>query len=120
MSDKDLIKNQVLAIKEIITSGEDHVYMPSEEDGRECDYKTAESISAYDWLEGALDIKYKIDSNGDCIGGEVLVCFGGPTVWVDTEATLIRGYWWGDTCLMHYHDDPMGLNDAVIELWGCR
>lgn len=108
MSDK--IKDQVLAIKEVITSGEDQLYIDKE----------AESISAYDWLEGALDIKYKIDSNGDCIGGEVLVCFGGPTVWVDTEAMLIRGYWWGDTCLMHYHDDPMGLNDAVIELGECR
>ena len=110
MSDKDLIKNQVLAIKEVITSGEDQLYIDKE----------AESIDAFDWLEGALDIKYKIDSNGDCIGGEVLVCFGGPTVWVDTEAMLIRGYWWGDTCLMHYHDDPMGLNDAVIELGECR
>ena len=110
MSDKDLIKNQVLAIKEVITSGEDQLYIDKE----------AESITAYDWLEGALDIKYKINSNGDCIGGEVLVCFGGPTVWVDTEAMLIRGYWWGDTCLMHYHDDPMGLNDALIELGECR
>ena len=104
MSDKDLIKDQVLAIKEVISSGED----------------AAESIDALDWLEGALDIRYKINSNGDCIGGEVLVCFGGPTVWVDTEAMLIRGYWWGDTCLMHYHDDPMGLNDALIELGECR
>jgi hypothetical protein len=110
MSDKDLIKDQVLAIKEVITSGEDQLYIDKE----------AEPLTAYDWLEGALDIKYKIDSNGDCIGGEVLVCFGGPTVWVDTEAMLIRGYWWGDTCLMHYHDDPMGLNDALIELGECR
>ena len=100
VSHQDLLKDQVLAIKEVITR--------------------AESIDAYEWLEGALDIKYKIDSNGDCIGGEVLVCFGGPTVWVDTEAMLIRGYWWDDTCLMHYHEDPMDLNDAVIDLGECR
>jgi len=100
MSDKDLIKDQVLAIKKVITSGEDN-------------------ISAYDWLEGALDIVYKVDSAGTCIGGEVLVCFGGPTVWVDTDNKLIRGYWWSDNCLMHYHDDPMGINDAIIDLWEC-
>jgi hypothetical protein len=110
MSDKDLIKTQVLAIKEVITSGKDRLHIDS-------DYI---DLDAFDWLEGALDIRYKIDSNGDCIGGEVLVCFGGPTVWVDTEAMLIRGYWWSNTCLMHYHEDPMGLNDAVIELGGCR
>lgn len=104
------IKNQVLAIKEVITSGEDQLYIDKE----------AESIDAFDWLQNALDIRYKIDSKGNCIGGEVLVCFGGPTVWVDTEAMLIRGYWWSDTCLMHYQDDPMDLNDALIELWECR
>ena len=97
----DNIKDQVLAIKEAITN-------------------VKGDFGAYQFLDDALSINYKIDSNGDCIGGEVLVCFGGPTVWVDTEAMLIRGYWWGDTCLMHYHDDPMGLNDAVIELGDCR
>jgi hypothetical protein len=81
--------------------------------------ETGEEASAFDYLESALDIEYVIGSDGEYRGGRVLVAFGGPNIWVDTQNGTVDGYWWGDTAHETF-EDALGLDDALRELWGSR
>ena len=50
-------------------------------------------ISIGDWLMDALDIDYRVASDGVCIGCRVWVTLGGPSVWLDTEDAAFHGAW---------------------------
>mgnify|MGYP003651211804 CR=1 FL=1 len=30
-----------------------------------------------------------------------------------------EGYWWGDTVILSYHNDELGLADAVATIYNC-
>lgn len=83
------------------------------------DIESESEFSAYDYLERALDIEYVIDRKGQCIGGRILVAFGGPNIWVDTRRGVVEGAWWGETASASFKDS-LGLDDALAELWACR
>lgn len=78
-----------------------------------------EEMTAFDYLSGALDIEYIIDRKGNCIGGRILIAFGGPNIWIDTRRGMVDGYWWGESASASY-EDSIGLEDALEELWNCR
>ena len=79
-------------------------------------YTEEEEPTAYDYLEQALDINYKISSNGDYKSGEVLVAFGGPNIYVNTEDNSVRGYWWGSKEKAFFTDN-IGLDEALEEIY---
>ena len=55
------------------------------------------------------DVRFEVTSDKTLCGGKVLVCYGGPTIWVaDYEA---RGYWGASTVEM-----PLD-SDTRSELW---
>jgi hypothetical protein len=76
-----------------------------------------EQLSAYDYLADALDIQYLVNSDKTYRSGKVLVAFGGPNIWVDTNDNSVRGYWGGDSATV-YFDDAIGLDDCLSELYG--
>ena len=78
-----------------------------------------EEMSAFDYLEGALDIEYIVNSKGEYLGARVLVAFGGPNIWVNTRTGIVEGAWWADRADASFTDN-IGLNDALSELWACR
>ena len=78
-----------------------------------------EEMTAFDYLSGAFDIEYIIDRKGNCIGGRILIAFGGPNIWIDTRRGMVDGYWWGKSASASY-EDSIGLEDALEELWNCR
>ena len=78
-----------------------------------------EELTAFDYLEGALDIEYIVNSKGDYLGARVLVAFGGPNIWVNTRTKTVEGHWWGDSASASFKDN-LGLDDALSELWACR
>jgi hypothetical protein len=78
-----------------------------------------EPISVYDYLSDALDIQYIVNSKGGYLAGRVLVAFGGPNIWVNTQTNTVEGYWWGDKAFSSFNDE-IGLDDALSELWACR
>jgi hypothetical protein len=96
----DMVKN----IAKTINTGE---YEPTSEDG----------CNAYDYLSDALDIRWIVQNDLTFIGARVLVAFGGPNVWIDTTTQKVEGYWWGDYAEARYHNDPMGLNEALEDLY---
>ncbi len=78
-----------------------------------------EPISAFDYLQDSLDIEYVVDRNGNCIGGRILVAFGGPNIWIDTRRNSVDGYWWNERASATF-EDSIGLDEALEELWNCR
>lgn len=134
MSDDKMLLNQCLSIKETLES-EDVTYI-CDDCGDEhledevldecgnmgkcpsCDSENLREFSAYDYLEDVLDINYIVGSSGSYKGAKILVCFGGPNIWVDTDEGLIKGYWWGESVRISFYD-RIGLDDALEELYAC-
>jgi len=77
-----------------------------------------EPLSAFDYLQDALDIEYIVNSKKEYLGARVLVAFGGPNIWVNTRTKTIEGYWWADKATASF-DDGIGLDDALQELYNC-
>mgnify|MGYP006284150447 CR=1 FL=1 len=77
-----------------------------------------EPMSAFDYLQDALDINWILNNDRTYRGARVLVAFGGPNIWVDTNTGLVEGYWWGDYAKASF-DDNIGLDDALSELFNC-
>ena len=77
-----------------------------------------EPLSAFDYLQDALDIEYIVNSKKEYLGARVLVAFGGPNIWVNTRTKTIEGYWWADKATASF-DDGIGLDDALEELYNC-
>jgi len=78
-----------------------------------------EPVSAFDYLQDALDIEYIVNKDGGYLGARVLVAFGGPNIWVDTRRGVVDGVWWGERASAPF-EDGIGLDDALSELWSCR
>lgn len=79
-----------------------------------------EQMDGFEYLSDALDIEYIISSDRKTVlGARILVAFGGPNIWINTRTKQVEGYWWGDSCIMSYDRDEMGIEDAIVELWGC-
>lgn len=78
-----------------------------------------EEMSAFDYLQGALDIEYIVNSKGEYLGARVLVAFGGPNIWINTRTNTVEGYWWDESARASF-EDGIGLDEALSELWACR
>jgi len=77
-----------------------------------------EELTAFDYLQDALDIEYIVSSERKYLGARVLVAFGGPNIWVDTRKSIVEGAWWGDKAVAIFQDN-IGLDDALSELFNC-
>ena len=102
------LKNHVQSIANKLTIGfteEDVIY--------------GEPMSAFDYLQDALDIEYIVTRKGEYLGARVLVAFGGPNIWVNTRTQTVEGAWWSDRAEASFTDN-IGLDDALSELWACR
>lgn len=106
------LQNHVQSIADNLTN-------PPEEWNEGRDIEQEGEFSAFDYLEGALDIEYIVNREGEYLGARVLVAFGGPNIWVDTRRGMVDGYWWNDNASASFKDN-LGLDDALSELWACR
>ena len=75
-------------------------------------------INAYDYFdEGSiLDIEWIIHNNKSYKGARVLVAFGGPNIWINTQTNEVEGYWWNDRYKAPFIDE-MGIDDYLKELY---
>lgn len=66
----------------------------------------------------ALDVDFRISSDGECIGCRVWVCLGGPNVWLDTENAIFYGAWGCEKYALPITHD---VAEVVREYaWECR
>lgn len=84
-------------------------------------YGEEAELTAYDWLEDALDIEYRVSSEGEYRSARVLIGWGGPNVWVDTARHQIQVSWYSPLVELTLPDEFIdGLNEALEEIWGTR
>jgi len=76
-------------------------------------------ITGMDYLQDCLDIQYIVTGASEYLGARVLVSFGGPNIWINTQSELVEANWWGDYAVARIDGDSMGLDDALRELWEC-
>jgi hypothetical protein len=111
-------RETVLRIAREIEQG--MTYAEAEMDHDEHGCEPDDQISGLDYISDALDITYYISSDREtCEGARILVAFGGPNIWIDTKFKTVELYWWGDKEIVSYHDDIMGIDDAIDTLWHC-
>lgn len=79
----------------------------------QCDTHSDNTCSAYDFIQDALDINYITSSQKEYLGSRLLVAFGGPTIWIDTQKKSIEASWWSDSYINFYVEDVLGLDDAL-------
>jgi hypothetical protein len=115
---KQQLQDMCENIAQDITDG--MTYQEAELDHEENGCEPGDPISAFDWLQDALDIQYIVTGSGEYLGARILVAFGGPNIWLNTQEQSVKGYWWGDRGTAHYMIDALGLDDALAELWECR
>ena len=82
-----------------------------------CMYEVGDIMSGFDYLSDALDIEYIVSADKTYKGARVLVAFGGPNIWINTLTKEVEGYWWGDKCIMSYHDDAFNLDECLEEIY---
>jgi|SaaInl8_200m_RNA_FD_contig_111_136380_length_765_multi_4_in_0_out_0_2 hypothetical protein len=82
-------------------------------------YCAGDMVTAFDYLEGILDINYIISSDKQYIGAKICVAFGGPNIYIDTQEQVVYGYWGRDRAVLSYINDIIGIDDALEELYNC-
>ena len=85
----------------------------------------AESISspgdgdtAHGWMEGVYNIEWITHQDKTYKSARLMVAGGGPSIWVNLQRNVVRGYWWGDYCECPFADN-IGLDDYCEEMYGC-
>jgi hypothetical protein len=76
-------------------------------------------MDGLEYLSDVLDIEYIANGNREVLGARILVAFGGPNIWINTRTKQVEGYWWGESCIMSYERDEIGLDDAIETIWNC-
>ena len=74
--------------------------------------------TAHEYLEHVLAIQWITNQDITNRGARVLVAFGGPNIWINTQSSEVEGYWWLDKANALFTDN-MGLNDYLEEIYNC-
>jgi hypothetical protein len=74
-------------------------------------------LSAYDYLQDVLSIIYSVDADRSYRGARILIGYGGPNVWIDTNTNALEVYW-GETVTRYLPSEFIDyLDEALEELW---
>lgn len=73
--------------------------------------------SAWDYLSDALDIHYLVNSDRTYRSARILIGFGGPNVWIDTNTEQLEVHWSGSEYRELPREFVSALDDALAELW---
>jgi hypothetical protein len=85
----------------------------------ECETRNPDTLSGFDYIQDVLDINWVLDNHRKYKGARLLVAFGGPNIWINTDTQTVEGHWWGDSFTVSYSRDEMDINGACSELFNC-
>ena len=76
------------------------------------DVTDLEQLGIWDYMTDILDIEYRCGSDKEYRSCKIMVACGGPNIYIDTAAALVKLYWWTD-----YAEYPISYNtrDAIDE-----
>lgn len=71
-----------------------------------------EQLSIWDYMSDILDIEYRCGSNREYRSCKIMVACGGPNIYIDTAAAMVKLYWWTE-----YAEYPLSYDarDAIDE-----
>ena len=74
-----------------------------------------EEITLWDYFADALDIEYICNSRKEYKSARIMVGFGGPNIYIDTDTGNVELYWWTDRA--HYALSTFAIEeiDAIME-----
>jgi len=89
------------------------------EDWNEIDitYQVGDIVRGADFIEDRIDIKYVVDADRRYLSAQLLMKFGGPNLYIDTNKRVVKGYWGCDEFIKGYWEDPMNIEQACEELY---
>lgn len=82
-----------------------------------CEHDNEGEMRAFDYLQDALDIEYRVGADREYRSAKILVACGGPNIWIDTGAEKVIGAWWGDYAEVSYRSDAMDIDGCLEELF---
>lgn len=85
-----------------------------------CEHYHGLTMDGIHYLSDVLDIQYIVSGAGEYLAARILVAFGGPNIWINTQTKTVEGYCWGDSAFASYYNDEMDIDGACSELWECR
>jgi hypothetical protein len=85
----------------------------------ECEAHNPDTLSGFDYIANALDINWILNSDHALKGARILVAFGGPNIWIDTDKQTVEGTWWNESFKAPYSNDEMDIEGACAEVFGC-
>ena len=79
-----------------------------------------EQLSIWDYMSDALDFQFLVNSRKEVIAVKILVTFGGPNIWIDTESQNVELYWWTDRASYPLSSDVVeALDEWAEEYFQC-
>jgi len=116
---EDIIQSEVESAEaELEQSVDFWVYLLTK-GGHDFELEEDETLLDHLMTNQIMDIKYVLDDNLDYVGSQLLVAFGGPNIWIDTQYQQVKGYWWGDKVIKDYYEDSIYLDNHIKELYEC-
>lgn len=85
----------------------------------DCETCNPDILSGLDYISDVLDVNWVLDSNREFKGARLLVAFGGPNIWINTDTQTVEGHWWGESFTASYSRDEMDIEGACSEWFGC-
>lgn len=80
------------------------------------DLDDLDEVTMWDYFEdNTLDIEYTINSDLSYKAARVLITFGGPNIYLNTNNKRVELYWWGDTAYAALSDHAVEVIDAYFE-----
>ena len=74
----------------------------------------------YEYFNDTLDINWLLNSDKTFKAVRLLVAFGGPNIWIDTETQMIEVYWWNDTFKLHIPSEIVeAIDEQFEEIFDC-
>lgn len=72
-------------------------------------------VEMYEYFDDALDIEYRISASKEYKNVKILVAFGGPNIYIDTEDGMVKGFWWSDRASATICDEALAQIDEWFE-----
>lgn len=117
-------KHIALELEEIIGGGlyqtEDGEII-SENDLSPESLEDMEPFTLYDYFSDVYDIKYTIGSDRETLYGvQLLVAFGGPNIYIDTNDGKVKLFWWNEYAEYELSEKVIeNINELFEEIYFC-
>lgn len=85
----------------------------------ECDMR--DNYTIYDYFsENLLDIEFLCNREKEYTAAKICIAWGGPSIYIDTEAGAVCLYWWGKSAKYFLNTETLdAVNDYAEEFFNC-